>query len=116
MKRGKLGSSNRDRKKCIDIRPIVVRYWMWGIRKVTIGSLEMISWVVVPPILRKKRGVYEKESNDFRLGHIDFNAQAGRSCGLKLGHSQIYISNPEVQNGQDYIYKFGNHQHKNCVG
>lgn len=101
MKRGKLGNSNRDRKKCIDIRTIVVRYWMWGTREVTIGSLEMIRRVVVPPILRSKREVYEKVSNDFRLGHIDFNSQAGRSCGLKLGHSQIYMSNPEVQNGLD---------------
>lgn len=93
---GKLG--NRYRKKCIDIRTIEVRYWIWGVREMTIGFLEMIRRVVVSPILRTERGVYEKENNDFCLGHIDFNVLAGYSCSLKLGDSQIHMSNLEGQN------------------
>lgn len=63
------------------IRTIVVRDWMWGVRGMITGFLEVIRRVVVPPILRTEREIYRKENNDFYLGPIDFNVMARHTCG-----------------------------------
>lgn len=60
-KKAKLGNNNSYRKKCIDLRTIVVRDWMWRVREGTIWFLEMIRRIMVPPILRTEREVYGRK-------------------------------------------------------